>query len=211
MIEMVDNPSNAVEWAMAEMINQPDILAKACEELDRVVGKDRLVQESDLPKLNYVNACLRESFRMHPLAPFNVPHSCSRDTVVGGYLIPKGSYVVLSRLGLGRNPRIWEEPLKFKPERHIIDEGSQVVLTDHELHMLSFSTGRRGCPGVVLGSTMTTMLLARLIHCFSWAPPHATNIVPLADSSDDLALASPLISHATPRLDSRIYLQFMEN
>lgn len=207
MIETVDNPSNAVEWAMAEMMNQPDILGKAYEELDRVVGKDRLVQESDLPKLNYVKACLRESFRLHPLAPFNVPHVSSEDTVVGGYFIPKGSYVVLSRLGLGRNPRIWEEPLKFKPERHVVDEASEVVLTDHELRMLSFSTGRRGCPGVVLGSTMTTMLLARLIQGFRWGPPLATNSIHLAH---DLALPK-LVAHATPRLDSQVYLQLMGN
>ncbi|XP_047964198.1 tyrosine N-monooxygenase-like [Salvia hispanica] len=167
MLASVDNPSNAVEWAMAEMINQPDLLAEACKELDSVVGKKRLVQESDIPKLNYVKACLKESFRLHPLAPFNVPHISSKDTVVGGYLIPEKSYVVLSRPGLGRNPRIWDEPLRFKPERHIFNEQTQVGLADHDLRILSFSTGRRGCPGFVLGSTMTIILLARLIQGFS--------------------------------------------
>ena len=167
MLASVDNPSNAVEWAMAEMINQPDLLAKACKELDSVVDKKRLVQESDIPKLNYVKACLKESFRLHPLAPFNAPHISSKDTVVGGYLIPEKSYVVLSRPGLGRNPRIWDEPLRFKPERHIFNEQTQVGLADHDLRILSFSTGRRGCPGFVLGSTMTIILLARLIQGFS--------------------------------------------
>ncbi|KAI3844147.1 hypothetical protein MKW92_032041 [Papaver armeniacum] len=50
----IDNPSNMVEWAVAEMINQPDVLQKAVKEIDTVVGKHRLVQESDIPKLNYV-------------------------------------------------------------------------------------------------------------------------------------------------------------
>ncbi|XP_042503993.1 tryptophan N-monooxygenase CYP79A68-like isoform X2 [Macadamia integrifolia] len=50
----VDNPSNAVEWALAEMINQPEMLQKATEEIDKVVGKERLVQESDIPQLNYI-------------------------------------------------------------------------------------------------------------------------------------------------------------
>ncbi|KAG6400037.1 hypothetical protein SASPL_141576 [Salvia splendens] len=202
MIETVDNPSNAVEWALAEI----DILAKASEELDRVVGKDRLVQEFDLPKLNYVMTCLKESFRIHPLAPFNVPHVSSKDTVVCGYFIPKGSQVLLSRPGLGRNPRVWDEPLRFRPERHVHDEDSVDVLTDPELHMLSFSTGRRGCPGVVLGSTLSTMLLARLIQCFAWRPPLSTNTIDLAESENDLALAKPLIAHAVPRLNSQIYL-----
>ncbi|KAL1564012.1 phenylalanine N-monooxygenase [Salvia divinorum] len=212
MIAAVDNPSNAAEWAMAEMINRPDLLAKACEELDRVVGKKRLVQESDIPKLNYIKACVKESFRLHPLSPFNVPHISSKDIDVGGYFIPKKSYVILSRRGLGRNPRIWDEPLRFKPERHIVDDGSEVVLADHDLRILSFSTGRRGCPGIVLGSTMSTILLARLIQGFSWRPPVGTNYIDLAESSgDDGALAKPLIAHATPRLDLQIYSQLMEN
>ncbi|XP_057796257.1 phenylalanine N-monooxygenase-like [Salvia miltiorrhiza] len=211
MIETVDNPSNAVEWSLAEMINQPDILAKACEELDRVVGKNRVVEESDLPNLNYVKACLKESFRLHPLAPFNLPHVSSMDVVVGGYFIPKGSHVLLSRRGLGRNPKIWDEPLRFKPERYIVDESSEVVLVDHELRMLSFSTGRRGCPGTVLGSTISTMLLARLIQSFSWRPPLGKNSIDLTESEHDLTLAKPLSARATARLDLHIYLQLMSN
>ncbi|XP_047952725.1 phenylalanine N-monooxygenase-like [Salvia hispanica] len=211
MIETVDNPSNAVEWALAEMINQPDILAKACKELDRVVGKDRLVEELDIPNLNYVKACLKESFRIHPLSPFNVPHVSSKDVVVGGYFIPKGSHVLLSRPGLGRNPRIWDEPLRFDPERHIVDESSEVEFVDQELRMLSFSTGRRGCPGILIGSTITTMLLARLIQAFGWRPPLDTDIIDLDESGQDLGLAKPLIAHATPRLNSQIYKQLMSN
>ncbi|KAL8538297.1 hypothetical protein ACS0TY_000321 [Phlomoides rotata] len=152
MLASIDNTSNAVEWAIAEMINQPYILDRACEELDRVVGKYKLVQESDLSKLNYVKACIKESFRLHPGIPFNLPHVSIKDTIVGSYFIPKGSHVLLSRLGLGRNPRVWDDPLEYKPERHIRGEGSEdVVLADFELRMFSFSVGRRGCPGIVLG------------------------------------------------------------
>ncbi|KAG6400077.1 hypothetical protein SASPL_141565 [Salvia splendens] len=166
MLATIDNPSNAVKWTMAEMINQPDILAKACEELDRVIGKNRLVQESDLSKLNYVKACLKESFRIHP-----------------------------------------DEPLRFKPERHIVDEVSNVSLVDHDLRILSFSTGRQGCPALELGSTTTTILLARLIQGFSWKQPLDTSTINLAESKHDLSLAKPLIAHAVPQLDSQIYLQ----
>uniref|UniRef100_A0A7N0V2H0 Cytochrome P450 n=1 Tax=Kalanchoe fedtschenkoi TaxID=63787 RepID=A0A7N0V2H0_KALFE len=74
MLAAMDNPSNAIEWAMGEMINQPELLKKAVEELDRVVGRERLVQESDLPQLNFVKACAREAFRLHPIAPFTPPH-----------------------------------------------------------------------------------------------------------------------------------------
>ncbi|KAL0434275.1 UNVERIFIED_CONTAM: Valine N-monooxygenase 1 [Sesamum latifolium] len=206
MLAAVDNPSNAVEWALAEMINQPDILHRACQELDEVVGRDRLVDESDLSKLNYVKACAKEAFRLHPMVPFNVPHVSSKDTIVGGYFIPKGSQVLLSRVGLGRNPRIWEDPLIYKPERHIVNKDSEVVLVDHELRMLSFSTGRRGCPGIVLGSTMTTILLARLIQGFSWTtPPNGPSNIDLAESEGDMVKATPLIAHAVPRLEPHVY------
>ena len=206
MIATVDNPSNGVEWVLAEMINQPQTIEKAIEELDRVVGKERLVQESDLPHLNYVKACAREAFRLHPFAPFNVPHVSVADTTVAGYFIPKGSHVLLSRPGLGRNPRVWEEPLKFKPERHLKDDGSEVGLSDPELKMFSFSTGRRGCAGVTLGSTMTAMLLARLLQGFTWKLPPSVSSVDLREGQTDLSLAHPLLALAQPRLAANLYL-----
>ncbi|CAN0902378.1 Valine N-monooxygenase 1 [Linum grandiflorum] len=203
MIATVDNPSNAVEWVMAELINQPELLAKATTEIDRVVGKDRLVQESDIGGLNYVKACARESFRLHPLSPFNLPHVAAEDTVVAGYFIPKGSYALLSRYGLGRNPKVWPDPLKFDPERHLHDP--EVVLTEHELRFISFSTGRRGCAGALLGTCMTTMMFARLIQCFSWAPSNGAKSIDSREAENELVLMSPLVVSATPRLAPHLY------
>ncbi|KAJ1422937.1 Cytochrome P450 [Sesbania bispinosa] len=209
MIELVDNPSNAVEWALAEMINKPELLQRATEELDNVVGKERLVQESDIPKLNFVKACVREAFRLHPIVAFNVPHVSMTDTMVCNYLIPKGSHVLLSRSGLGRNPKVWTEPHKFKPERHLKSDGSDVVLTEPDLRFISFSTGRRSCPGVMLGTTMTVMLLARLLQGFHWsAPPNISNIN-LAESKSDMFLAEPLVGVAKPRLAAELYIPHM--
>ncbi|KAF7849258.1 hypothetical protein BT93_L1039 [Corymbia citriodora subsp. variegata] len=206
MMAAVDNPSNAVEWAMAEMINQPELLNKATEELDKVVGKERLVQESDIPQLNYIKACAREAFRLHPVAPFNVPHVAMSDTAVAGYRIPKGSHILLSRVGLGRNPKVWDEPLKFKPDRHIMSDHAEVVLTEPDLRFISFSTGRRGCVAATLGTTMTVMLLARLIQGFSWSKPSNLSSINLAESSNDLFLAEPLVAQAELRLPSHLYL-----
>ncbi|KAG5594782.1 hypothetical protein H5410_036014 [Solanum commersonii] len=176
MLATVDNPPNAVEWALAEMLNQPKLMQRTVEELHTVVGMNRLVQESDLPRLNY-------------------------------YFIPKGSVVLLSRLGLGRNPIIWEDPLKFKPERQLIKEdGGEVVLTNSKLRLLSFSFGRRGCPGVKLGSTITTMLLAMLLHGFSWSLPPNTPCNDLIESSKTDHFGSlPLLAQAKPRLAKDMY------
>ncbi|XP_021297026.1 phenylalanine N-monooxygenase-like isoform X2 [Herrania umbratica] len=205
MLATVDNPANAAEWAMAEMINQPETLQKAIEEIDGVVGKDRLVQEADIPKLNYVKACAREALRLHPMAAFNVPHVSNADTIVAGYFIPKGSHVLLSRVGLGRNPKVWDEPFKFKPERHFKDASMEVNLTETELRFISFTTGRRGCIGAALGTELTIMLLARLIHGFAWkVQPDEANI-DLSEAKDDLFMATPLQAHCQPRLPAHLY------
>ena len=208
MVATIDNPANAAEWAMAEMLNKPEILQKACQEIDSVVGKDRLVQEADIPKLNYIKACAREAFRLHPMAPFNVPHVSKADANVAGYFIPKGSHVLVSRVGLGRNPKVWDEPLEFKPERHLKDGRSDKVdLTEQELRFISFSTGRRGCPGVALGSELTIMLFARLIQGFTWNIPPNEAKIDLSESEDDLILAKPLHALAKPRLPAAVYAQ----
>ncbi|KAI5640394.1 hypothetical protein M9H77_28447 [Catharanthus roseus] len=207
MIATMDNPSNAVEWTLAEMINEPELLVRAREELDSVVGKERLVEVSDLPKLNYIKACVREAFRLHPIAPFNAPHASTKDTTVGGYFIPKGSHIFLSRLGIGRNPHVWEEPLTFKPERHLKNQTSEVVLNDSELNLFSFGIGRRGCPCVTIGSMMTTLMLARLLQGFTWTIPSDVSKIELTESKNDLFLEKPLLSYVKPRLQTNIYLE----
>ncbi|XP_047308914.1 tyrosine N-monooxygenase-like [Impatiens glandulifera] len=206
MLASVNNPSNAIEWALAEMINHPKIMIKAVQELNQIVGNDRLVQESDLHNLNYIKACVKESLRLHPVSPFNVPHVSTSDTTVAGYFIPKGSHVLLSRSGLGLNSRIWDEALQFKPERHIKDDCSHVKLKDPDLHLLSFSIGRRGCPGVNLGSNMTLMLLARLLQGFTWSPPPNTSYIELVEAIDEMSLSKPLHAFAKPRLNGSFYV-----
>lgn len=210
MFATIDNPSNAVEWALAEMMNRPEVMQKAMEELDAVVGKDRLVQESDISGLNYLKACVREAFRLHPYHALNLPHVAMEDTVVSGYLVPKGSHVLLSRLALGRNPDVWDAPLRFRPERHLVndDDGGDnhhVVLTEPDLRFISFSAGRRGCPGVSLGSSITMMLFARLLQGFAWSKPPGVRAIRLEESSASLALAEPLLLQAQPRLPVHLY------
>ncbi|XP_021998880.1 valine N-monooxygenase 1 [Helianthus annuus] len=205
IVATFDNVSNNIEWAMAEMINEPKILHKAIHELDNVVGKERLVQESDLANLNYIKACVKEAFRLHPVAPFNLPHVTTADSNVAGYFIPKGSHVIVSRLGLGRNPRVWDDALTFNPDNHMNND-KEVVLTDNSLHTFLFSTGRRGCPGMLLGSTITTMLLARLVQGFAWElPSNEQHDVDLKENLHDLAKARPLSVIAKPRLPLHLY------
>ncbi|XP_004509430.1 isoleucine N-monooxygenase 2-like [Cicer arietinum] len=205
VLAAVDNPSNAFEWGLAEMMNQPELLKKAIEELDSVVGKERLVQEYDFPKLNYVKACAKEAFRLHPISDFLIPHVAMKDTVVANYIIPKDSQVILRRQGIGLNPRVWEEPLKFKPERYLKENGSNLSLADTSLDTIIFSTGRRGCPGIMLGTSMTIMLFARFLHGFTWSVPPKESSIDLSETHGGTTKAKSLVAFVEPRLPPETY------
>lgn len=201
----IDNSYNAAEWALSEMLNQPELLEKATEEIDRVVGNGRLIQESDIPQLPYTVACAREALRLHPVTAFNVPHLSMADCTVGGYFIPKGSHVLLSRHGLGRNPTVWDQPLRFYPERHLLE--NKCDLGEGELRFISFTRGRRGCVGAGLGTNMTVMLLGRLLQCFAWKIPEGMEKIDLrSEEANSLFKATPLFAHANPRLSPSVYL-----
>nr|CAB3499101.1 unnamed protein product [Digitaria exilis] len=199
------NPSNAVEWALAEIMNKPQVMEKAMSELNTVVGKERLVQESDIPRLNYLKSCIREAFRTRPYHPFNIPHVAMKDATLSDYFIPKDSHVIISRVGLGRNPNTWDVPLEFQPERHL-SGSSNIVLTEPDLRFMSFGTGRRGCPGVSLGSSVTMMLFARLLQGFTWTKLPGVQTIELKESTTNLALSEPLILQAEPRLPVHLYV-----
>ncbi|RCV42044.1 hypothetical protein SETIT_9G183500v2 [Setaria italica] len=191
-------------WSRIFMASLPARDARAVAELDAVVGRDRLVAERDVRELSYLKACIREAFRLHPYHPFNPPRVAMADTSVAGYAIPKGSQVILSRVGLGRNPNVWEDPLEFRPERHLLDGGG-VSLSEPELRFISFSTGRRGCPGLSLGTLITVMLLGRLLQGFDWSAPPGVGRVELREAATSLVRVEPLVLRATPRLPAHLY------
>lgn len=203
----VDNPANNIEWTIAEMLNRPETFKKAAEELDRVVGRDRLVQESDIPSLNYIKSCSREGYRLHPIVPNVVARRATRDTTLGGYFIPKGSTIHVSRMGLGRNPNIWENPDEFRPERHMdgTDCGPEVQLTETDMRFVTFSTGRRGCIASKLGTNMTIMLLARLLQAFTWNLPPGTDKIELEMSPENNLMDKPLTAAVELRLAPHLY------
>ena len=72
----------------------PDVTRKAQEEIDRVIGNDRLPTSMDRPNLPYIEAVVKEVLRWHPVAPMGLPHTSTTEDVFEGYLIPKGSMVI---------------------------------------------------------------------------------------------------------------------
>ncbi|CAA7056246.1 unnamed protein product [Microthlaspi erraticum] len=193
------------EWAMAEVIKQPRVMRKIQEELESVVGSNRMVDESDLVHLNYLRCVVRETFRMHPAGPFLIPHESVRPTTINGYYIPAKTRVFINTHGLGRNTKIWADVEDFRPERHLPVDGSGRVEISHgpDFKILPFSAGKRKCPGAPLGVTMVLMALARLFHCFDWSSPEMIDTVEVYGMT--MPKAKPLWAIAKPRLAAHLY------
>ncbi|KAL6572957.1 hypothetical protein OROHE_002433 [Orobanche hederae] len=149
------------EWAMSLLLNHPQVLQKAKLELDSQVGHRRLLEEQDLPNLSYLRNIIFETFRLFPPGPIPFPRESSADCKVGGYDVPCGSILMVNAWAIHRDPKVWDEPTRFKPDRF---EGRDV-----EMQMfLPFGIGRRACPGAGLGQRMVGLVLGSLIQCFDW-------------------------------------------
>ena len=101
-----DSTSNTLKFAIADMMNKPEVMKKAQQELDVVVGKDSIVEESHIYKLPYLSAVMKEAMRLHPMLPLMVPHYPSETCVVGGYTIPKGVRIFVNVWAIHGDPSI---------------------------------------------------------------------------------------------------------
>ncbi|CAI0413629.1 unnamed protein product [Linum tenue] len=194
-----DTSANSIEFAMAEVINNPRVLERAQQELDEVVGRENIVEESHIHKLPYLNCVMKESLRLHPALPLLVPHCPSEDTVVAGYSIPKGSRIFVNVWAIHRDPSIWEDPLEFKPER-FLDE-SRWDYSGNDLSYFPFGSGRRICAGIAMAERMFLFSLATFLHSFDWKLPEGKKSVDLTEKFGIvLKLKSPLVAIPVPRL-----------
>ncbi|KAJ4974881.1 hypothetical protein NE237_008055 [Protea cynaroides] len=199
-----DTSSSTVEWALAELIRHPHILAQAQKELDSVVGKDRLVTESDLPHLTYLQAIIKETFRLHPSTPLSLPRMAAESCEINGYYIPKESTLLVNVWAIARDPAVWPEPLEFRPERFL--PGSQYAHIDikgNDFEVIPFGAGRRICAGMSLGLRMVQLLTATLVHAFDWVLPDG--LMPEKLNMEEaygltLQRAAPLMVFPKPRL-----------
>ncbi|XP_059295871.1 cytochrome P450 98A2-like [Lycium ferocissimum] len=201
----MDTIAITVEWAMAELVKNPRVQQKVQEELDRVIGSDRIVNETDISKLSYLQYVVKESLRLHPPTPLMLPHMAGNNAKVGGYNIPKGSVVHVNVWALGREPRIWKDPLQFWPERFMKED---VDMKGHDYRLLPFGSGRRTCPGTNLAINLVTSMLAHLLHHFVWSLPSGVEVedVDMMESPGTVTyMQTPLHVVPTPRLPLHLY------
>lgn len=168
LVAGMDTSSTAVEWAMSELIRHPPIMKKLQKELESAVGRGHMVEEHHLHNLEYLDFVVKETLRIHPVAPLLLPHESMEDCVIDGFHIPKKSRLLVNVWAIGRDPNVWLDPETFSPERFV---GSDIDLRGRDFRLLPFGSGRRSCPGMQLGLTVVKLLVAQLVHCFDWELP----------------------------------------
>lgn len=165
-----DSTSLVLEYAMAELIRRPDLMAKLQAEVRHgTPNGQEFVKEHDLAGMTYLKAVVKETLRLHPPAPLLAPHLAMAECDLDGYIIPCETRVIINAWAIGRDPGYWDKPDDFVPERFL--EGgtaATVDLTGNDFQFVPFGAGRRICPGLNFGLATVEIMLANLAYCFDW-------------------------------------------
>ncbi|KAM1443292.1 hypothetical protein ACFX2I_039583 [Malus domestica] len=169
--------TETMQWTMAELINHPQVFNKIRQEIKLVVGNARLVEETDIPNLPYLQAVVKEALRMYPPSPV-VIRKCRQDCKIKGFDIPQGVMVANNVYAIMRDPEIWDSPDEFRPERFLASssEVHDSVEYDDQSHQhkeqnfnyVPFGGGRRRCPGSAVALLLVDTAVATMVQCFDW-------------------------------------------
>lgn len=161
----IDTSTVSMQWSLAYLIKYPDIQQQLHDELDRVIGRERLPTLQDIPSLPLLQATVYELLRVTSTAATAIPHSTTADVNVREFIIPKDTLVFINLWSVHRNPEIWKDPDVFNPRRFLNNEG-QVIDPKSLGGFMPFSVGRRQCPGQALAMKQLQVFLAVLLHSF---------------------------------------------
>ncbi|OEL21639.1 Ent-isokaurene C2-hydroxylase [Dichanthelium oligosanthes] len=159
----LDTSSTTLQWAMAELIANPRVM-----QIRNVMAGQQRVNEAALSGLNYVKAVIKETLRLHPPAP-SVPRVCSDDCKIQGYHVPQGIIAITNVWAISRDPKYWEDPGMFRPER--FESGHCFDYKGFDFEFTPFGFGRRMCPGINCSHANVEIALASLLYHFDWKLP----------------------------------------
>ncbi|XP_058094425.1 cytochrome P450 71AU50-like [Magnolia sinica] len=191
LLAALDTSSTTIDWALSELIKHPRVMKKAQQELESIVGMERMVEESDLENLEYLDMVVKETMRLHPVVPLLLPREAMEDCTVNSFHIPKKSRIIVNAWAIGRDPNVWSNPEEFYPERFA---GTSIDVRGHDFELLPFGSGRRGCPGMQLGLMIVQLVLAQLVHCFDWELPNGMSPDDM-DMTEKFGIVMPRINH----------------
>ncbi|XP_023894904.1 cytochrome P450 CYP82D47 [Quercus suber] len=194
-----DTTAVTLTWATSLLLNNRHVLKKAQDELDDQVGKERTVNESDINKLVYLQAIVKETLRLYPAAPLSAPREFTEDCTIGGYHVPKGTRLIPNLWKIQTDHHKWSDPLKFKPERFLTTH-KDVDFKGQNFEFIPFGSGRRICPGASFGVQMVHFALASFLHMYDISTPSNVKV----DMTESFGLtnlkATSLEVLITPRL-----------
>ena len=165
----LDGISATMRWFIAYLVNYPQVQEKLHQEIDDVIGRDRLPSLDDKDKLPYLKATFFETLRHSSVAPMLNPHKAIVDTTLQGYNIPKDTTVMFNVWAIHNDPTTWENPAEFQPLRFLDSSGEFVCPKDGSF--LPFGSGPRVCIGETLVKTTLVLFLSQLIHQFKFSCP----------------------------------------
>ncbi|XP_042507624.1 cytochrome P450 81Q32-like [Macadamia integrifolia] len=183
-----------LEWAMSLLLNHPEALQKAREEIDNNVEEGRLIEDSDLAKLPYLRCVINETLRLFPVAPLLLPHVSSEECSIGGFDVHPRTILLVNAWAVHRDPKIWFEPTSFKPERFEGIEGER-----EGYKFIPFGLGRRVCPGSGMGIRVVSLALGALLQCFEWGRVGPEKVDMSEDPGLTIPKAKPLEAMYMPR------------
>ncbi|PRQ17185.1 putative psoralen synthase [Rosa chinensis] len=163
-----DTTSTVLEWAMTELIRHPRVMKRLQNEVMGIANGKQDITESDLDKMPYLKAVIKETLRLYPPIPLLSIRESTQDVKVKGYDIAARTMVLVNAWTIGRDPSLWDEPEEFQPDRFM---NSSVDFKGQDFQLIPFGAGRRGCPGILFAITTNELVLANLVHKFEWALP----------------------------------------
>ncbi|OAL53153.1 cytochrome P450 [Pyrenochaeta sp. DS3sAY3a] len=181
----------------------PHVVQKAHEELDRIVGRNRLPDLSDEPNLPYVRAIIKETMRWRPFSNQGFYHATTKEDWYDGYYIPAGTTVVANAYSIHFDAKRHPNPEKFDPERFInypLGANEYANMKDGEKRdHFAYGAGRRICAGLPVAETSLFLLSSRLLWGFNITrrKDEAGNTIPVdtmnyeADEDEDGVFAKP--------------------
>ncbi|KAK6244127.1 hypothetical protein QUC31_010536, partial [Theobroma cacao] len=196
-----ETSSIAVKWAMGELINHPQVFKKLRQEISSVVGPDRLIKESDVQNLPYLQAVVKETLRLHPPSVTLLRQS-NEDCKIDGFYLKSKSRIIINLYSIMRDPNSWNNPDEFIPDRFMgntnLNSNKELMeMKGQNFDYLPFGSGRRVCPGASLALATIHATVGALVQCFDWKVKGG-EMVDMREASGfaaTLAMASPLVCY----------------
>nr|XP_029531190.1 cytochrome P450 1B1-like [Oncorhynchus nerka] len=158
----LDTVSTCLHWMLLLLAKYPNIQTRLQEQIDKVVGRDRLPCIEDKASLAYLDAVIYETMRYTSFVPLTIPHSTTSDVTIEGFHIPKDTVVFINQWSVNHNPLKWKDPHLFDPLRFLDENGA--LDKDLTNSVLIFSAGKRRCIGDQIAKVEVFLFSAILIH-----------------------------------------------